>query len=54
MSSCRFCDKIAVFAGGQIVQKGSHDALISDEQGKYATLWHAQAQYYTEEEAACI
>ena len=54
LSSCRFCDEIMVFDRGQIVQKGSHDALISDEQGKYATLWHAQAQYYTEEEAACI
>ncbi len=52
LSSCRFCDEIMVFDRGQIVQKGSHDALISDEQGKYATLWHAQAQYYTEEEAA--
>ena len=54
LASCRFCDEIMVFDRGQIVQKGSHDALISDEQGKYATLWHAQAQYYTEEEAACI
>ena len=54
LSSCRFCDEIMVFDRGQIVQKGSHDALISDEQGKYATLWNAQAQYYTEEEAACI
>ena len=54
LSSCRFCDEIMVFDRGQIVQKGSHDALISDERGKYATLWHAQAQYYTEEEAACI
>ena len=48
LSSCRFCDKIAVFDNGQIVQRGSHDELVSDESGKYYELWHAQAQYYTE------
>ena len=32
LASCRFCDEIMVFDRGQIVQKGSHDALISDEQ----------------------
>ncbi len=46
LSSCRFCDTIAVFDHGQIVQKGSHEALLSDETGKYHELWHAQAQYY--------
>ena len=47
LSSCRFCDTIAVFDQGQIVQKGSHEQLVSDETGKYYELWHAQAQYYT-------
>lgn len=47
LASCRFCDKIAVFDGGQIVQTGSHHELISQEAGKYYELWHAQAQYYT-------
>ena len=46
LSSCRFCDEIAVFHEGQIIQRGSHDTLISDESGKYYELWHAQAQYY--------
>ncbi len=46
LSSCRFCDTIAVFDNGRIVQKGSHEALLSDETGKYHELWHAQAQYY--------
>lgn len=48
LSSCRFCDKIAVFDNGQIVQRGSHDELVTDESGKYYELWYAQAQYYTE------
>ncbi len=46
LSSCRFCDKIAVFDNGQIVQRGSHDELVADKSGKYYELWHAQAQYY--------
>ena len=48
LSSCRFCDEIAVFDNGQIVQQGSHDELVADENGKYHELWYAQAQYYTE------
>lgn len=48
LSSCKFCDEIAVFQNGQIVQQGSHASLVADENGKYYALWHAQAQYYTE------
>ena len=50
LSSCKFCDEIAVFDGGQVVQKGSHESLLADTSGRYAELWNAQAQYYTEEE----
>lgn len=46
LSSCRFCDKIAVFDKGQIVQVGNHDELVADENGIYYKLWNAQAQYY--------
>lgn len=46
LSSCRFCNKIAVFDKGQIVQQGSHEELVADESGKYHELWYAQAQYY--------
>ena len=49
LSSCKFCDEIAVFDHGQVIQKGSHEQLLADEGGKYAQLWHAQAQYYTEQ-----
>ncbi len=47
LSSCRFCDEIAVFDGGRVIQQGSHNKLVADESGKYYELWHAQAQYYT-------
>lgn len=46
LSSCRFCDKIMVFDKGQIVQFGSHDELLSNENGKYYRLWTSQAKYY--------
>lgn len=46
LSSCRFCQKIAVFHEGELVQMGSHDELLKDVEGKYYELWNAQAQYY--------
>ncbi len=46
LSSCRFCDKIAVFDQGRIVQIGTHEELIADKTGTYYELWYAQAQYY--------
>ncbi len=49
LSSCRFCDEIAVFQDGRIVQRGSHEELLADETGKYHELWTAQAQYYVSE-----
>ncbi len=48
LASCRFCDKIAVFHAGEIVQKGTHEELLADSKGKYFELWNAQAQYYTQ------
>lgn len=43
LSSCRFCDVIAVFDDGQIVQRGTHNKLLQDTHGKYYELWKAQA-----------
>ena len=48
LASCRFCDNIIVFDGGQIVQHGPHEDLIEEQAGLYRELWNAQAQYYTE------
>ncbi|MBE6999346.1 MAG: ABC transporter ATP-binding protein [Ruminococcaceae bacterium] len=47
LASCRFCDKIAVFHEGEILQFGSHEELLAEGNGKYCQLWKAQAQYYT-------
>ena len=45
LSSCAFCDKIAVFDKAELVESGTHQQLI-DRNGKYAALWNAQAKYY--------
>lgn len=50
LSSCKFCDEITVFDHGQVAQQGSHESLLADEDGLYARLWNAQAQYYKEHE----
>ena len=47
LSSCIFCDEIAVFHNGTVIQQGTHEQLLRDRQGKYFELWNAQAQYYT-------
>lgn len=49
LSSCKFCDEITVFDHSQVIQQGSHDSLLADQNGKYYVLWMAQAQYYTKQ-----
>ena len=46
LSSTRFCDEIAVFAGGRIVEQGTHEELM-ERKGVYAELFEMQAQFYT-------
>lgn len=46
LSSCKFCDKIAVFKDGSLVQYGSHASLLEDTDGEYAVMWNKQAKYY--------
>lgn len=49
LSSCRFCDTIAVFKQGELVEHGTHDALLTYPDGEYRRLWDAQAKYYLPE-----
>lgn len=46
LSSCKFCDSIAVFSEGKIAEYGSHDELISIPSGIYAKMFEAQAKYF--------
>ena len=45
LSSCVFCDTIAVFDHARLVESGTHTALLAAD-GQYAALWNAQAKYY--------
>lgn len=46
LSSCQFCDNIAVFSGGSVAEYGTHDELVKKQGGVYAEMFAAQAQYY--------
>ena len=45
LSSCVFCNRIAVFDKSQLVETGTHQELLNAN-GKYSELWNAQAKYY--------
>jgi len=49
LASTRFCDRIIMLENGKIVEQGSHDDLIK-QNGKYASLFRVQSQYYKEGE----
>lgn len=46
LSSCKFCDRIAVFAEDHIKEYGTHEELIGYDEGIYAAMFKAQAGYY--------
>lgn len=46
LSSCKFCDHIAVFAEDTIKEYGTHEELVNKPGGIYAEMFAAQAQYY--------
>ncbi len=46
LSSCKLCDKIAVFHKGEIVQYGGHADLINQQGSQYENMYMAQSRYY--------
>lgn len=48
LSSTRFCDRVAMFVDGKLAELGTHESLL-EQNGKYAEMFHIQAQYYVEE-----
>ncbi len=46
LSSCKFCDRIAVFSDCTIKELGTHEELVHKPDGIYAEMFRAQAQYY--------
>lgn len=48
LSSTRFCDNVAMFRDGEMVEYGTHQELLS-KGGAYAEMFEVQAQYYVDE-----
>ncbi len=49
LASTRFCDHIAMFEEGRMVEYGTHEELM-EKKGKYAEMFAVQAQYYKEQQ----
>ncbi len=49
LSSTRFCDSIAMFKAGEMVEYGTHAQLLA-KGGAYSEMFNIQAQYYKEGE----
>lgn len=45
LASTRFCDCLAMFEEGRLVEYGTHEELLA-RKGKYAEMFRVQAQYY--------
>lgn len=48
LSSTKFCDRIAMFRNGQMIEYGKHEELLKAG-GEYAKMYQIQAQYYDEQ-----
>lgn len=48
LASTRFCDRVAMFRDGAMIEYGSHEELMA-KGGEYAHMFEVQAQYYQEE-----
>ena len=49
LGSTRFCDQIAMFKEGEIVELGTHSELL-EKNGEYAEMFNIQSSYYKDEE----
>jgi ABC-type multidrug transport system fused ATPase/permease subunit len=47
LASTKFCDRVAMFADGEMKEYGTHDELMAAN-GEYARMFNTQAQYYRE------
>ena len=51
LASIRFCDRIVLLENGQIIEEGTHEALLR-QNGRYAELFRIQSKYYQDEKGA--
>lgn len=47
LSSTQFCNNVAMFKDGKLIEYGTHKSLLK-QKGEYANMFHIQAQYYVE------
>ncbi len=45
LASARFCDRILVFDSGEVIEEGSHGALLA-KKGCYYEMWNVQAEKF--------
>lgn len=48
LSSTRFCNNVAMFKDGEMVEYGTHESLMALN-GEYANMFKIQSQYYVED-----
>jgi ABC-type multidrug transport system fused ATPase/permease subunit len=53
LSSTKFCDSIAMFKDGEMIESGTHEDLLA-KGGAYAEMFKVQAQYYNNTDDAAL
>ncbi|MFE3907876.1 hypothetical protein ACFXPY_48770 [Streptomyces sp. NPDC059153] len=48
LGSTRAADRIIVLDGGQLLEEGTHEALL-EQGGEYAAMWRVQARTYSDQ-----
>ncbi len=48
LSSVRFCNRVAMFKNGRMIEYGSHEELMQ-KKGEYAQMFEIQARYYQDD-----
>lgn len=46
LSSTQFCNNVAMFKDGELIEYGTHKSLLK-KKGEYAEMWRVQSQYYS-------
>ncbi|WP_405749151.1 ABC transporter ATP-binding protein/permease [Streptomyces sp. NBC_00012] len=49
LGSTRAADRIIVLDGGHLLEEGTHESLLENEEGEYAAMWRAQARTYSDQ-----
>ena len=47
LSSTQFCNNVAMFKDGKLIEYGTHESLLK-QNGEYANMFKIQAQYYVD------